>query len=182
MEAGHQQVKARTQFSIKHFLVLAAALCVSVLSYVKVREFVVHSETQNRLKYLGAAMCFYASDFDDHLPLSENWGSSIRPHLRVDDPSKILRDPFISDENSDLGFGFNKEMAGQSLSKLDYKTPQVLIAQTTNTGPSALVTPETLRVCDRNDGTIWVLPTSTIPRKVKLEEVKKWKWKPVISK
>jgi len=181
VEAGSDEaVRGRRWLRGTHLVVLSVLVSCSGYGYMKLRGFLVHAETQNRLKYLGAAMWFYSSDFDDRVPLSHNWGLAIRPHLHVKDPDQILRDPFLSGQAEERGFGMNVAMAGQHLSKLDDQSMQVLLAQTMSPGFSAAVTPATLRFCDTGDGSTWVLPTSTLPRKVKLADVQKWKWKPVL--
>jgi hypothetical protein len=182
VETGSDEevVKVR-RWDGKLLLLLGVLLAISGYSYFQVRAFLTHDETRIRLKYLGAAMSLYALDFDDLLPLSENWASAIRPHIPVKNPDKILCDPFLSGESEQRGFGINVGMAGQHLSKLDYQTNQVLLAQTTTPGFSALVTPSTLRFCDTGDGYTWVLPTSTLPRRVKLVDAQKWEWKPVLK-
>lgn len=179
MEAEVEEVGGKSGgVSARHYLLLLGMVGVSGYSYFIVRDFLTHANAQTRLKLIGAGMWFYCSDFDDRLPLSGNWGEAIKSYLNADDPDLDLRDPFLSGEPEDRGFGFNSAMASQMLSQLDTSTEQMLVAQTMTPGASAQVTVSTLRVSDLKKQTLWVLPTGTIPRKMRADEARTMPWKP----
>ena len=64
-----------------------------------------------RLMTWHTAITMYASDYDDHLPLLENWEESLNEYLKYGS-SVTLRDPVSSLEK---GFGYNAAIAGKSL-------------------------------------------------------------------
>ncbi len=68
------------------------------------------SHTISNLKQIALANLIYATDYDEHLPLADNWMDVLEPYTKNED---ILHDPEIKDRKVDeYGYAFFKPISG----------------------------------------------------------------------
>ena len=107
------------------FSILGFGACVLWPVIASTRPATDTATRQGRLMAWHTAIIMYASDYDDHLPLLENWEESLNEYLKYGS-SVTLRDPVSSLEK---GFGYNAAVAGRSLDECPSNTVLLISGQ-----------------------------------------------------
>jgi hypothetical protein len=91
-------------------LFLADLVDISIPDLTELAKETVKREAMSRAKQVGTGMMIYCADYDDHLPLANDWQASIHPYIK----------------NSSLTNGFTYLMNGQNIIDIENITQTVI--------------------------------------------------------
>ncbi|ARU41992.1 hypothetical protein CCB80_12930 [Armatimonadetes bacterium Uphvl-Ar1] len=91
-------------------LFLADLVNISLPDLTELAKETVKRETMSRAKQVGTGIMIYTADYDDHLPLANDWQGSVHPYLK----------------NKSLTNGFTYLMNGQNVSEIENITQTIM--------------------------------------------------------
>jgi len=102
-----------------------------------------NSDARTHLKHLAVSLAMYTSDFDDRMPMKENWAVGTKPYVKVAENYRSPHHP-----NAAVGFAYNAALSTIQTSTLANPSAVVELFETTLNSPNP-----------SDNGESWWMPT-----------------------
>ena len=88
----------------------------------------------SRIRSLAVGISLYSSDYDDRLPVADQWYQGTFPYVRVD---QYYRSPALANNQDAYGFALNEDVAGRSIFEFESPAATPGLFDSTNLSRSA---------------------------------------------